>query len=49
MALDRLQRNFKQAEVAFGSAKQWLSQVLKSGTLKDASVLVIDEAHTVET
>ena len=42
-----------EVEIVFGSAEQWLSQrwkqEIKSGSLKNASVLVVDEAHTVET
>ena len=34
------------AEIIFGSAEQWLSEENK---LMDVSVLVVDEAHTVET
>ena len=40
-------------EIIFGSAEQWLSDKWRSelarGRLKDADILVVDEAHTVET
>lgn len=46
-------QNVSDAEIIFGSAEQWLSESwkkeLKEGCLKDVSVLVVDEAHTVET
>jgi len=43
----------EEAEIVFGSAEHWLSDKwkteLKSGSLRNALVLVVDEAHTVET
>ena len=51
--LDSIKETLANAEVIFGSAEQWLSDEskneLKAGCLKDVSVLVVDEAHSVET